>query len=201
MLVAYGVRAMAGALAAFLAVRERVRPTGKLAPGSVSPRAGRQAPGADRHGWLCGFAAAIPTVYPRDDISVAGCIRWQHPGESAEVRPCGSEEPEAQAIYLAEGRGKAETAFAVRRPLAAAVRRGGGRLEQDYRSCCRSLPSPDLWRKLRTTNVIERCFVSATENRLCVLCEVESVDRIIYSIFRDSIWNGKPHPQPIYTSC
>src|SRR2546425_705057 len=28
---------------------------GRLAPGSVSPRAGRQAPGADRHGWLCGF--------------------------------------------------------------------------------------------------------------------------------------------------
>src|SRR2546428_760256 len=28
---------------------------GRLAPGSVSPRTGRQAPGADRHGWLCGF--------------------------------------------------------------------------------------------------------------------------------------------------
>ena len=30
-----------------------------------------------------------------------------------------------------------------------------------------------LWRKLRTTNIIERCFVN-----------VQSVDRIIYSIFQ-----------------
>src|SRR5437660_7066550 len=57
MLVAYGVRrdwqaSLAGVSAQ--SGRESGR-LGRLAPGSVSPRAGRQAPGADRHGWLCGF--------------------------------------------------------------------------------------------------------------------------------------------------
>src|SRR5207245_8218745 len=56
-LVAYGVRrdwqaSLAGVSAQ--SGRESGR-LGRLAPGSVSPRAGRQAPGADRHGWLCGF--------------------------------------------------------------------------------------------------------------------------------------------------
>ncbi|MBX3331387.1 MAG: transposase [Nitrospira sp.] len=45
--------------------------------------------------------------------------------------------------------------------------------------------SRPLWRKLRTTNVIERCFVEVrrrTRPRVCVV-NVQSVDRIIFSIF------------------
>jgi Transposase, Mutator family len=42
-----------------------------------------------------------------------------------------------------------------------------------------------LWRKLRTTNVIERCFVEVRRRTRPMVCfvNVESVDRIIYSIF------------------
>ena len=42
-----------------------------------------------------------------------------------------------------------------------------------------------LWRKLRTTNVIERCFVEVRCRTRPMVCfvNVESVDRIIYSIF------------------
>lgn len=42
-----------------------------------------------------------------------------------------------------------------------------------------------LWRKLRTTNVIERCFVEVRRRTrpMVVFCNVESVDRIIYAIF------------------
>ncbi len=43
-----------------------------------------------------------------------------------------------------------------------------------------------LWRKLRTTNVIERCFVEVRRRTRPMVCfvNVKSVDRIIYSIFQ-----------------
>src|SRR6266481_3344231 len=43
-----------------------------------------------------------------------------------------------------------------------------------------------LWRKLRTTNVIERCFVEVRRRTRPMVCfvNVQSVDRIIYSIFQ-----------------
>jgi len=60
-----------------------------------------------------------------------------------------------------------------------------------------------LWRKLRTTNMIERCFVEVRRRTRPMVCfvNVESVDRIIYSIFqRFNLEWKNPHPQPIYTS-
>jgi transposase-like protein len=43
-----------------------------------------------------------------------------------------------------------------------------------------------LWRKLRTTNIIERCFVEVRRRTRPMVCfvNVQSVDRIIYSIFQ-----------------
>jgi len=43
-----------------------------------------------------------------------------------------------------------------------------------------------LWRKLRTTNVIERCFVKVRRRTRPMVCfvNVDSVDRIIYFIFQ-----------------
>ena len=55
------------------------------------------------------------------------------------------------------------------------------------RNYCRSSPfHATLWRKLRTTNVIERCFVEVRRRTRPMVCfvNVESVDRIIYSIFQ-----------------
>jgi tRNA 2-thiouridine synthesizing protein E len=45
------------------------------------------------------------------------------------------------------------------------------------------LPRP-LWKQLRTTNVIERCFVEVRRRTRPMVCSVnvESVDRIIYAI-------------------
>lgn len=42
-----------------------------------------------------------------------------------------------------------------------------------------------LWRKLRTTNVIERCFVEVRRRTRPMVCfvNIQSVDRIVYSIF------------------
>jgi transposase-like protein len=46
--------------------------------------------------------------------------------------------------------------------------------------------SSPLWRKLRTTNVIERCFVEVRRRTRPLVCFVnpESVDQIICSIFQ-----------------
>jgi len=48
-----------------------------------------------------------------------------------------------------------------------------------------SLPR-HLWKKLRTTNSIERCFVEVRRRTRPMVCfvNVRSVDRIIYSIFQ-----------------
>ena len=55
---------------------------------------------------------------------------------------------------------------------------------------------PHLWRKLRTTNVIERCFVKVRRRTRPVVCfvNVESLDRIIYAIFNglNDQWRYRP---------
>jgi transposase-like protein len=60
------------------------------------------------------------------------------------------------------------------------------RLERDLpeRLSFFSFPRP-LWRKLRTTNVIERCFVEVRRRTRPMVCfvNVASFDRIIYAIF------------------
>jgi len=45
--------------------------------------------------------------------------------------------------------------------------------------------SKHLWKQLRTTNIIERCFVEVRRRTRPMVCfvNVQSVDRIIYSIF------------------
>jgi hypothetical protein len=56
-----------------------------------------------------------------------------------------------------------------------------------------------LWRKLRTTNVIERCFVEVPRRTRPMVCfvKLESLDRIIYSIFqRFNLEWENPHPRP-----
>src|SRR5207302_1642106 len=61
------------------------------------------------------------------------------------------------------------------------------RLQQDLPELLSFFAFPrHLWRKLRTTNVIERCFVEVRRRTRPMVCfvNVESVDRIIYSIFQ-----------------
>ena len=61
------------------------------------------------------------------------------------------------------------------------------RLERDLPELLSFFALPrHLWRKLRTTNVIERCFVEVRRRTRPMVCfvNVQSVDRIIYSIFQ-----------------
>ena len=93
----------------------------------------------------------------------------------------------AQAIYRAQSRAQAQAAFRRfqtrwRCTYAPMVRR----LDRDLPQLLSffSFP-PHLWRKLRTTNIIERCFVEVRRRSRPMVCfvNVRSVDRIIYSIF------------------
>jgi len=135
-----------------------------------------------------GLGAAIRTVYPR--VRHQRC--WVHKMRNIleKARKCDYDEMKAgaQAIYLAEGRRLAEAAF----------RRFRGRWQRTYPGVVKRLGQdlPELlsffafprhlWRKLRTTNVIERCFVEVRRRTRPMVCfvNVESVDRIIYSIFQ-----------------
>ncbi len=94
---------------------------------------------------------------------------------------------QAQKMYQAASLAEAERAFRHfkgkwQRASPGMVRR----LEKDLpelRTCFR-FPR-HLWRKLRTTNVIERCFVEVRRRTRSLACSVnvESADRIIYAIF------------------
>jgi transposase-like protein len=60
-------------------------------------------------------------------------------------------------------------------------------LERDLPELLAFLRFPKhLWRKLRTTNIIERCFVEVRLRTRPMVCfvNVQSVDRIHYSIFQ-----------------
>jgi transposase-like protein len=95
---------------------------------------------------------------------------------------------DAQAIHQADSRRQAQAAcrdFAVRwkKSYPAMVRR----LQRDLPELLSFYRFPQhLWRKLRTTNIIERCFVEVRRRTRPMVCfvNVESVDRIIYSIFQ-----------------
>ena len=59
-------------------------------------------------------------------------------------------------------------------------------LERDLPALLSFFSQPrHLWRKLRTTDIIERCFVEVRRRTRPMVCfvNVASVDRIIYSIF------------------
>jgi putative transposase len=135
-----------------------------------------------------GLAAAIQTVYPR--VGHQRC--WVHKMRNLleHVRKCDYDEVKAgaQAIYRADGRTQAQTAF--RRFRARWSREYGPmvrRLERDLPELLSFFALPrHLWKKVRTTNVIERCFVEVRRRTRPMVCfvNVASVDRIIYSIFQ-----------------
>jgi putative transposase len=134
-----------------------------------------------------GLAAAIQTVYPQ--VLHQRC--WVHKMRNLleRVRRCDYDavKAQAQAIYLADGRKAAQAAFRIfqsrwRNAYPAMVKR----LERDLPELLSFFSFPrHLWRRLRTTNVIERCFVEVRRRTRPMVCfvNVESVERIIYAIF------------------
>lgn len=134
-----------------------------------------------------GLAAAIQTVYPRVPHQRCWVHKMRNLLEHVRRRDWPVVKSTAQAIYLADDRAAAVQAF----------RTFQARWQQTYPVLVRKLEKdlPDLlsffqlpkhlWRKLRTTNVIERCFVEVRRRTRPMVCFVNelSVERIIYAIF------------------
>ena len=135
-----------------------------------------------------GLAAAIQTVYPRVLHQRCWVHKMRNILEHVRKRDYDEVKRGAQAIYRAEGRRQAEAAFRAfrqrwQRDYGPMVRR----LERDLPELLSFFSFPrHLWKKLRTTNVIERCFVEVRRRTRPMVCfvNVKSVDRIIYSIFQ-----------------
>jgi len=134
-----------------------------------------------------GLRAAIQTVYPL--VQHQRC--WVHKMRNIleKVRRADHDEVKAgaQSIYRADSRREARAAFrnfhSRWRTLYPAMVK---RLERDLPELLSFFNFPrHLWKKLRTTNVIERCFVEVRRRTRPMVCfvNVESVDRIIYAIF------------------
>jgi putative transposase len=135
-----------------------------------------------------GLGAAIQTVYPRALHQRCWVHKMRNLTDKVKKRDCEQVKADAQAIYQADNRKQAQ----------AAARRFCRRWQRNYPSLVRqlerdlpellsffALPRP-LWKKLRTTNIIERCFVEVRRRTRPMVCfvNVQSVDRIIYSIFQ-----------------
>lgn len=134
-----------------------------------------------------GLAAAITAVYPHVPHQRCWVHKMRNILEKVRKGDYEAVKKGAQAISLAHNRTLAEAAF----------RRFRARWEKSYPRMVRRLGQdlPELlvfyrfprhlWRKLRTTNVIERCFVEVRRRTRPMVCfvNVDSVDRIIYSIF------------------
>src|SRR5947209_10560647 len=108
-----------------------------------------------------GLAAAIRTVYPRVRHQRCWVHKMRNILEKARKRDYDQVKAGAQAIYLAESRPQAVSAFrAFRSRWCRAYPTMVRRLQQDLPELLSFFAFPrHLWRKLRTTNMIERCFV------------------------------------------
>jgi putative transposase len=134
-----------------------------------------------------GLAAALQTVYPRVPHQRCWVHKMRNILEKIRKRDYEAVKSEAQAIYQAESRREAQAAFCRfqthwQETYPTMVKQ----LEKDLPELLSFFGLPrHLWRKLRTTNVIERCFVEVRRRTRPMVCfvNVASVDRIIFSIF------------------
>jgi len=150
-----------------------------------------------------GLAAALQTVYPR--VPHQRC--WVHKLRNllAPVRrpDRAAVKADLQAIYQAASLAQAEAA--ARR----FQQRWQGPYPQVVRSLARDLPEllaffscpRPLWRSLRTTNIIERCFVEVRRRTRPMVCfvNIRSVDRILYAIFNRFNLDWAQHTLPAFT--
>ncbi len=134
-----------------------------------------------------GLAAAIQTVYPRALHQRCWVHKMRNILEKVRKRDYDQVRTDAQAIYLADSRRQAEAAFRnFRRRWREACPAMVRHLERDLPELLSFFSLPrHLWRKLRTTNIIERCFAEVRRRPRPMVCfvNVASVDRIIFSIF------------------
>jgi putative transposase len=150
-----------------------------------------------------GLAAAIQTVYP----GVAHQRCWVHKmrniTDAVRRRDRDPIKRDAQKIYLASNLTEARQAFrAFQKNWQALYPQVMKSLEKDLPDLLNfyAFPKP-LWKKLRTTNAIERCFVEVRRRTrpMVVFTNVHSVDRIIFAIFHRFNEDWRNHTLQVFT--
>jgi putative transposase len=134
-----------------------------------------------------GLIAALQTVYPRVPHQRCWVHKMRNLVQAARKRDIEAITADARAIYNADGIQQARAAFEkLRRRWQASYPSLVHRLEKDLPDLLTFYQfSKSLWRKLRTTNVIERRFVEVRRRTRPMVCfvNIHSVDRIIFAIF------------------
>ena len=134
-----------------------------------------------------GLAAAIETIYPRARHQRCWVHKMRNLRDGVRRRDQAQVKRDAQRIYLARNVAQARRAFRRFRfhwqaQYSGLVRR----LERDLPELLTFFDFPQpLWRKLRTTNAIERCFVEVRRRTrpMVLFTNMQSVERILYAIF------------------
>lgn len=147
-----------------------------------------------------GLRAALPLIYPRVPIQLCWAHKMRNIADKI-GRKEGSCMAQAASIYLAHSRSEAQRAFGQwrlswqhRRPRAVAC------VERDLDNLLNFFSVPEgHWKKVRTTNVIERAFreVRRRSRPMSSFGNAESCERIIYGVTThlNSSWESKPLPQ------
>jgi putative transposase len=150
-----------------------------------------------------GLAGAIPAVYPRARHQRCWVHKMRNLCEAVRRADHDAVKQDAQRIYQAWSPGAARRAFErFRFRWRTKYSKLVERLERDLPALLTFLEFPrHLWRKLRTTNAIERCFVEVRRRTrpMVVFMNVESVDRIIYAIFSRFNEDWKTHTLKLFT--
>lgn len=147
-----------------------------------------------------GLRAALPVVYPHVPVQLCWAHKLRNIAEKVRRRE-GSCVAEAAAIYGARGKSEAQRAFRqwkrhweARRPRAVAC------VERDLDSLLHVFDVPEAhWKKVRTTNVIERAFreVRRRTRPMSSFSNPESCDRIVFGVIShlNRSWERKPLPE------
>ena len=150
-----------------------------------------------------GLAAAIETVYPRVLHQRCWVHKMRNILQNVRRRDYDAVKADAQAIYRADSQRQAEAAFrGFRRKWQPVYGSMVRQLERDLPQLLSFFSFPrHLWKKLRTTNIIERCFVEVRRRTRPMVCfvNVKSVDRIIYSIFQHFNLEWKTRTLRVFT--
>ncbi len=150
-----------------------------------------------------GLARALETVYPRARHQRCWVHKMRNILEKVRRRDEPQVKADAQKMYLAGNLAGARRAFEQfrfrwRSRYPAMVHQ----LERDVEELLQFFHfPPHLWKKLRTTNAIERCFVEVRRRTrpMVVFTNVESVDRIIYAIFSRFNEDWRNHTLELFT--
>lgn len=135
-----------------------------------------------------GLAAALQVVYAGAEHQRCWVHKMRNVLEAVRRRDHDEVKAGLQKIYGAPRLAEARKAFAHWKWRWQSVYPGPvRRLERDLPELLNFFQLPQhLWKKLRTTNAIERCFVEVRRRTrpMVVFVNVQSVDRIIYAIFQ-----------------